>query len=489
MTISKAETFRNVAYSGFGKGLTLVCGALTSMVVARNLTPSDYGVVGFAWIIIAFLSQFSDLGLANAVIRRPALHPHSLHTAFTLKLVLGFGACAAAFLIAPFARHLFDHPATGNVIRVLSLTFLVSTIGFAPQVMLTREMNYRALIIPAVAGAVTQCILAVTLVLHGWSYWAVVIGSVGGALVSGIAMQLLARVPIGFRFDLADAKEFLRFGIPLFGTGILVFAIFNLDNFLVGESMGSSKLGYYALAFTWGSFICGILTATVNNVLFPTFSALQNDPGAVRRWYLKSVDLVAFVAVIVNGALFANTHYFLVTFLGKGTGKWLPAEMALRVLCVYGIARATLEPLSPCFMARGQTSPLLKATVVAAAIELTLLLLALRSGSIEMVAWAVLAAYVSQAIVYLPLLRKDFSIEPGDVVATIWPIIPAFGAGWLITFLLPSSFGTTFPSFIVRGIFTASVVGLTHGLFSRFRCFNEMGGMISQTLPKEVRTA
>jgi O-antigen/teichoic acid export membrane protein len=478
MNISKAKTFRNIAYSSFGKGLTLVCGAVTSMVVARNITPSDYGVVGFAWIIIAFLSQFSDLGVGNAVIRRPELQPQTVRTAFTLKLVLGFGACAGAFLIAPFARHLFDHPATGNVIRVLSLTFLVSTIGFIPQVMLTREMNYRALMIPGVAGAVAQCILAVTLVLHGWSYWAVVIGSVGAALVSGIAMQLIARIPVGLDFNLSDTKEFLRFGIPLFGSGILIFLILNSDNFLVGESMGSIKLGYYAIAFTWGSFVCGILSATVNNVLFPALSAMQNDSSAVRRWYLKSVDLVAFIAVIANGALFANAHYFLVTFLGKGSGKWLPAELALRILCVYGIARAILEPLGPCLMARGQTKPLLKASLIAAAVELTLLLLALRSGKIEMVAWAVLVAFLSQAVVYLPLLRQDFSIDLGDIVATIWPTIPAFGAGWLATSLLPGSFGTTFLTLGARGIFTASVVGLTHGLFSRFRCFYEMGGMI-----------
>jgi O-antigen/teichoic acid export membrane protein len=426
------------------------------------------------------------MGVGSAVIRRPVLDQQNLETAFTLKIVLSFSAFAVALLIAPFARHLFDHPATGNVIRVLALTFLVSTIGFLPQIMLTREMNYRALVIPGVVSAAVQCVLAIALILNGWSYWAVIIANVGATLVGGIVLQLTERIPIRLRFDRTDAREYLRFGIPLFGTGILVFVIFNLDNFLVGASMGSAQLGYYALAFTWGSFICGLLSDTVNNVLFPAFSAIQNDPVAVRRWYLKTVDLVAFIAVVANTALLANAPFFLVTFLGKGTGKWLPALVALRILCVYGILRAVTEPLGSCLMARGRTRTMLHAAVLAGAVEIALLLLALRSGRIEMVAAAVLIAYASQAIVYLPILGREFSVSIGDIIVKIWPTIPALGAGLLIASLLPGSFGGTFFTLGIRGLLTASAVALTHGLFSRFRCFHEAGGMISQTFAREV---
>ena len=124
MSISKASTFRNVVYASLTKGSTLLCAGVTTMVVARNLTASDYGVVGFATIVIGFLLQFTDMGLLRARGRRPALHPNSLQTAFTLKTILGCSAFVVALLIAPFARHFLDHPATGNVIRILSLKFM-----------------------------------------------------------------------------------------------------------------------------------------------------------------------------------------------------------------------------------------------------------------------------------------------------------------------------------------------------------------------------
>ena len=484
MIVSKAKTFRNVMYSGLTRGATLVCVALTASVVARNLGPSDYGVVGFAGIIIAFLAQFSDVGVGAAAIRRPTLDQSSLRTAFTLKIILSCGAFAAAFLIAPFAHHFFEHPATGNVIRVLSLDFLVSTIGFMSLVTLTREQNFRALVIPGIVSAVARCILAVTLVLCGWKYWAVVFADVGANLAGCVAIQAVRRIPIRFQFDWTVAREYLRFGMPLLGSGILIFLLLNMDNFLVGFKMGSAKLGYYALAFTWGSFIYGLLGGTVNNAMFPTFSAIQDDTAAMRRWYLKTVDLSALIAVAANTALLANVHFFLVTFLGKGTDKWLPAATALQILCVYGIIGAITIPIGNCIMARGQTRVLLRANALAGTVELALILLVLRTGRIELVAAAVLIAYATQAIIYLPYLRREFSIGFGDLFAQLWPVVPAMAAGCLVTSLLPTSVGSTLFTLAVRGLFTALVVALTHGVFSRFRCFQEAHGMIAQNFAR-----
>ena len=127
MHISKAQTFRNVIYNSLSRGILLVCQLLTSMVVARNLSPSDMGVVGFALIIIGFLNQFSDCGIESAAVRQPQLTQGNLETAFVLKLILGFLAFFTAVLIAPMAHYFCDHPAVANVTRFLALNFLINT--------------------------------------------------------------------------------------------------------------------------------------------------------------------------------------------------------------------------------------------------------------------------------------------------------------------------------------------------------------------------
>ena len=156
----------------------------------------------------------------------------------------------------------------------------------------------------------------------------------------------------------------------------------------------------------------------------------------------------------------------------------------LQILCVYGMVRAVTEPLGPCLLARGRSDMLWRANLVAGTIELLLLLLAVRSGRIELVAAVVLLAYVSQVIVYLPYLRRDLSVSLSDIVGQLWPVFPAIATGVLVTSLLPTWMGGSLFTLAVRGLFTASIVALTHGLCTRFRCFHEAGGMISQKLAR-----
>jgi O-antigen/teichoic acid export membrane protein len=484
MTISKARTFSNIFYTGVTKGATLACLFVSSSVIARNLSPADYGVVGFAYIIIGFLGQFSDMGVANAVICSPRVSDRSLSTAFTLKLILGAGAFVAAYFIAPFAHHFLEHPQTANVIRLLALNFLVSTIGFLSTTTLTREMNYRALVVPGVVSAIVRCTLVVALILHGWKYWAIIAADIGATLTAGLVAQMVRTIAIHLRFDRSDAEEYLRFGLPLLGGGLVVFLLLNLDNFLVGAKLGSAELGYYAIAFNWASFVCVLLSETVNNVLLPTLSAMQNDLVAIRRWYLKTIDLTAFVAVVTNTTLLVNAHQFLVTFLGKGTDKWVPATLSLQILCVYGILRAITAPAGNWVMLRGRTKTLLYANLFGGAVELSLLLLALRTGRIDMVAAAVLVAYFCAAAALLPFLRREFFVGIHDIVAQIWPVAPALVMGVVVTSLLPASLGSGIFALVARTSVTASAVALTHGLCTGFRCFQEAGAMILQNLAR-----
>jgi lipopolysaccharide exporter len=481
MTVSKTKTFKNLIYTVLNKGAVLICIAVTSSVVARNLSPSDYGVLGFAAIVMNFLLHFSDVGTFNGAIRRPSLDRKSLTTAFTLKFILSLGAFAACFAIAPFAHFFLNHPATGNVVRVLSFNFLITTIGFMPQVELTREQNFKALTIPGLVDILTRTIVTVVLIKVGWKYWAVVTAGVVATITGRVSMQYLRNIPMRFHLDIEDAKAYLQFGLPLLGSGVLTFLILNIDNLLVGSRMGSAPLGYYALAFSWGSFVCGLLNDTVNNVLYPAYAAIQNDSTALRRWYLKTLDLVAFGAAIANGALLVNARYFLITFLGKGTEKWLPAELAFQILCGYGILRSMIDTLGNCMTVVGGTKQLLYASTLAGGVEVVLLLFMVHTGRIDLVAIAVLVAYASQIAIFLPFLRQTFSLSGLRVAGEIWPVIPAVVAGYFATSYLPTSFGLTMFTLACRGLFTGLVIAVTHGLFTRFRCFQEAVSMI---LPK-----
>ena len=142
----KIKTVKNIGFSAFSNIVKFLLSAGASIILAQRLTSSDYGVVGFAMIFIDFLSRFSDLGISDAVIRRNQLDDRGLYTGYTTKFILGIAVFAVVFLLSPLAKLFFDNSAIENVLKVLSVSFIISTFGFLPTCLLTRELNYKKLI-------------------------------------------------------------------------------------------------------------------------------------------------------------------------------------------------------------------------------------------------------------------------------------------------------------------------------------------------------
>ena len=483
MATSKQTIFHNILYAGLTKGTILVCITVTSSIVARNLTPWDYGVVGFASIIIGFLNHFSDVGVGSAASRRPSLSGPSLRDGVHSKdhpwmrgISCGLSHCPVRTQVLPASRNGRRGSRSGSGFpdqhdRIHAHGDLSAGTGLPgpddPRDLERDRPVYSRRRADPIRMEVLGCCVCGC-------------GRNAGQRPSSSVCEknsLPAWISTG-----PMLAEYLRFGAPLLGSGVLVFAIFNLDNLLIGSAMGSAQLGYYALAFTWGSFVCGVLYDSLNNVLLPAFAEIQLDLAAMKRGYLKTLGLAGLVSVVVNTALLANAHFFLVTFLGKGSNKWVPATLSFEILCFYGILRSITEPIASCILALGQTKTLLRATILAGSVEVLLLVLALRTRRIESIALVVLLAYAIQAVVYLPFLRRELGVSVGDIGAQLWPLIPTLAGAYLITTFLPHSLGSTLLTLALRASFTALVAAFIHGLLTRFRLLQEATGMIIQSV-------
>jgi len=231
------------------------------------------------------------------------------------------------------------------------------------------------------------------------------------------------------------AKEIWRFGFYVFLSGLFVYALFNADNFIVGAIKGTQALGYYSLAFDWGTKISTLLSLTVLSVLFPAYSRIKDDKEKLKKAYLDSVKYVSFLSIMVNGTLFCISEDFLKIVLGGGTDKWLPALSSFRILCIYGIVRAILEPLGNVIMALGDSKVLLKANAIASAVQLLLLYPALNFWGIEGVAVLVFISYALQYFIYIPYIKNRVDISFASFGLSLF--IPVFSSTtFFIVFIL-----------------------------------------------------
>lgn len=417
-----------MGFNALGQTIQFFFQGAANIILARNLASSDYGIAGFAMIVVGFVAQFGDLGIHTASLQASDLDKRRLYTGFTIKVALGLVICASALVLAPLARLFFDTAAIVNVVKFLSLNFVINSFAFLPTITLTRELNYRKMLAPQLASVAVNSLLAIFMAKSGFGYWSIILANVLSTAVLAIVLNIVRPVKLRFLYDPEKASELLRFGGNVFFTGLLAFLIFNVDNFIIGVFKGAKDLGYYALAFNWGSMICGILRAVVLIVLFPTFSKFQGDSFRMKKAYLRVLEYVSFFGILANAGLLVVSREFLYLLLGRGGEKWLPALSSLRILCIYGVLRLIMEPAGHVILAVGKSGPLFRAQIIVTAVELALIYPVLKIFGIEGVAVAVTVAYIFEYIMLYPVLHRELSLGFFEWTA---PIVPAVVSGFL----------------------------------------------------------
>ena len=469
------RTLANIRYSALARAIAMAFQAVASIILARYLSAHDYGVVGFAFIFINFLTQFQDFGLNTAAVQTAELDEDSLATAFWMKTALGLLMCGAAIVAAPLARWFIDDAGVSSVLRVLSLNFVVGALAFIPTTLLTRALDYRTLSLAQILSSIVNGSVAIGLALAGFGYWSIVLGNLVAAAVSVIALNLARPHRIALRFVRASASRLLVYGSGMFGSGLVIFALFNADNFLIGTTLGADALGYYTIAFNWGALVAVTMGAVVNSVLFPTFARIQSDRARLRRAYLTALHYIAAVGILANVTLFFVAPELLVHVLGRGTDKWLPALAAFRVLCIYGISRVVLEPLGTVMMAIGRPGAMFRSNLIVAALEVALLYPALLSGGIVGAAVVVTFAYTVQYALYYPFYRRELAIDWRDFTTAVTPGLAAAAVIAPLLFVPQEVLGGGTPRGLVMKGAAATVAYIAaFGMITRWKVLDDL---------------
>ncbi len=464
------------------KIITVVLQTVTNLAVAHYLSSTEYGVVAFALVYINFLTQFGDIGLTSAAVQREHLSDDSLYTAFTIKLVLGLLLGLIGAGIAYALAEGGGGRSVGGVLAILSANFLISSLGFLPQTRLTRNLDYRSLAIVQLVATLASTAITVVLVMNRFSYWGVALGYTGATLASVLAFNLMAPTLPKLRMDVMTGMSFMMFGGVMFSTGFLTFAIMNADNFLVGWLAGQAALGNYALAFNW-SFVATLqILGILVSVLFPLYSKIQSDRAQVKALYLKSLQYTSMLVVLLNVGLFCLAPQFLYLVLGGGSEKWFPALTTLRILCVDGLLLGVIAPIFPMAVAIGKPGIALRAIALAAVIEISSLVPALKIANIEGVAVAVTIACISQYIVYVPALRKELGIVWRELAMAVGPSMVGgclMLAIWATTFL----HGAAENSWIALAggsLLLGTCFMVTCGILTRWSMYSEIAAVVRE---------
>ena len=396
------------------------------IVLARLLTPRDFGLVALAMILIGTSDLFSGLGMGRALIHTKRDTQQVAFHALIVTFLFSSFLFVIVFTLAPFFAQLLGDPEVTPIIRALSPVLVLDSIFLVPNALLRKEMMFGRVGAAKIASGLMQKGVAIAFALLGYGVWSLVYGELARTATQLLVLSFVYPGRYWLRprrWVWEPVKELLRFGIPSTGSGFLSYLNSNWDDWLVGRMLGSTALGFYSKAYDLSNKGIATINQTVlNSVLFPSYARIQHKKERLARMYLKGLGMIALVLTPLSLGLFVIAPEAIPIVLGN---KWIPMIPALQVFAFMALVRPLAASTSPLFQAVGRPELNLRLGLVVLGVMAPLVLLLLDRGIVG-VALGVTASYIVGFIVAIFVVNK---VLPGTGPRMVPAILPALVAG------------------------------------------------------------
>ena len=326
-----------------GLASQIVFQLITLGVLARLISPREFGVVGAALIAVGATQLLAESGLGPAIIQLRELRPDHVRVGFTLSVLLGIACFTGLFFSAGAIERFFpDIDGLAPVLRLVALVFVVRNLTLG-DFLLLRGLRFRVLAgIEVMSYVIGYGLVAIILAFNGYGVWAIAWGQVGQAIVRTVSLWIVRPHDVRPQIAWRPLRELLTYG----GGHTLAKAANWMaregDNFVVGRFLGASALGLYTRAYQLMAMPANLFGKAADDVLFPSMAAVQDDVGRLSRAYLRSVTTIALLTLPVSAVAASLSREAILVLLGP---DWLALKPAFDVM-VFGILFRTSYKLS-----------------------------------------------------------------------------------------------------------------------------------------------
>jgi O-antigen/teichoic acid export membrane protein len=408
------------AYGSYVGGRILVL--VSTAVLARLLTPEDFGIVALAITFMALLEGVADLGLSDAlIIQADKVVRERAQTVFVSTVALGAVLSGVIAALSPLASRFFDEPELTAVAAALGANFFLRSLGQTHYALAQRELNFRARTVAEFSDVLVRGSVGVVLAILGFGVWSLVIGYLIGTISLDVAIWRMVDWRPSRRLTLEHFRDLIGFGGTLSAVTIVATLIANMDYLFIGRVLGPTDLGLYTLGFRLPELLILNLSVVAGQVLFPAFSAVKReDLGHV---FLIALRYTVMLGLPMAVGLAVLAKPFVLALFGD---QWLGSVDAMRILTIYALGVTIGIPAGAAYKATGRAGVLLILGVARLALVVAGLALFVDRG--------ILAAATTQAIVAgaaavvgIGLAARLLSVGLPAILREVWPTLAAAG--------------------------------------------------------------
>ena len=350
---------------------------LTGIVLARLLSPSDFGMIGMLSIFMSVSQTLIDCGFSNALIRQKNTTESDYGTAFIINFSISVLAFGSLFVAAPFVADFYNMPDLQSIMRVFSMTLIINALFAVHRARLTKNVDFKTQSKVSLTAAVISGVFGITLAYKGFGVWSLVYQSICSAAINFLMMLAMVRWFPKPVFNKDSFHALFGFGSKLLIASLISSIYSNLYNMVIGKRYSASDLGYYTRADSLGNLPSQNVAGILYRVTFPILSQLQDDRERLRSIYIKYLQISCFAVFPIMMGLAALAKPIIVLMLGE---KWMPSVLLLQILC-FGLM---LDPICNINLnllyVKGRSDLVLKLEIIKKTIAVSILVVSLPFG-------------------------------------------------------------------------------------------------------------
>ena len=403
-------------------GLKFALSIVATAIMARLLTPQDYGLIAMAAVILNFVSMFKDLGLSFATVQRPEITDSQISTLFWVNVALSAAVLVVAVVIAPGVSWFYGEPRLTMITIVIALGFLFSGLTVQHEALLRRQMKFFALSAIALLSMISGYSVGILLAWYGFGYWALVFSQLALLLAGAIGVWTACGWRPGLPKRNAGVGSMLTFGGNITGYAVVNYFSKNSDNLLIGKFYGAQPLGLYNKAAQLLVLPTDQIDEPLSSVAIPALSRLIDSPERYRQAYLRIVEKVLMLIMPTIALMIATSDWLVLIVLGP---QWGEAARIFVFMAIAGLFTPLVNTVGWLFISQGRAQHMLYWSLINAPISVLAIVAGLPWGPMGVAASYSLAKVLVLNPIMFWLVGRDGPVRTVDLFRAMGPFVLA----------------------------------------------------------------
>ncbi len=349
---------KNILWDYLGRFSLLFANLAITAVLSRVLSPSDFGAVAVVLAFSGLAAVFLEFGFPSAIIQQKSVSAIQLSTIFWGALLLSLLLYLAVFWAAPYIAAFYNLPDLCHFLRLAALAFVVNAFNLVPNALIVKNMRFREQSLRNVVITLVIGVLSVYLAYHGWGAWALVLQNVLTVFCAALVNFWLTRWRPLWAFKAQSVADMFHYSKFLFLSGVLDNVFTRVDAMIIGKIMNLQGLGYYTRAKSMETMVQGVMTNSLNAVIFPYFASFQEDEAALKSHFERFFLLICIAIFLFAGLAYLNAYWLFMLLFGD---QWATSAQYYQIIAVGAFAYPLSALILNVINARGNSRDFFKA--------------------------------------------------------------------------------------------------------------------------------